>query len=110
MRNQILFRALLLCALPGACAEKSQDAVVVGKEFIAAVDPADLKPDEAVKDPRACGHDVWLVEIEMTNRVKADAPVEKAEWDALKVGDKVKATYSEGKYTRTIWSVNVKKT
>lgn len=80
MRHPLFLASLILCALPGACAKKSQDAVVIGKEFVAAENSGNLPPGEVLKDARAVDHDLWLVKIQMTNGRKVDAPVEKAEW------------------------------
>jgi len=54
------------------CGRKSADAVVIGKEYVAAV-----KQGEEVRDGRATNHDQWIVRVRMldngrTIEVRAD--------------------------------------
>ena len=102
----------LLCAaglfLLAACNTKSQTAVVLSKEFI----PALIIPEDGsapAQQERATPHDRWLVHVEMASGRKAQADVEQAQWNALRVGDQVTATYSEGNYTGTVWHVELRK-
>ena len=48
--------ALLLMTGMGGCEKKSGDAVVIGKDYVAAV-----KQGEEIKDERATNHDQWIV-------------------------------------------------
>ena len=52
--------ALLLLLVLGGCEKKSGEAVVVEKDYIAAV-----KQGEEIKDERATNHEQWLVKVRM---------------------------------------------
>ena len=99
--------AVLIVAFAG-CNTRTRDAVVVSKEFIPAQIIAENVPSPE-QNERAIHHDQWLIHIETADRMKARADVEQAQWVALQVGDKVEATYSQGKYTGTVWSVSLRK-
>ena len=93
----------LLMALFG-CEKKSGDAIVIGKDYVAAV-----KQDEEIEDQRATDHDQWIVKVRMrdngrTIEVRADP----AQWQKLRESDQVKVTYRVGKYTGTIWDAEIK--
>jgi hypothetical protein len=92
----------LMLAVSG-CTKKSQNAVVVGKEHIAAHVPGtDYKE-------REMDHEQWLVKVQMEDRRVNDAPVEKEQWQSLKVGDRVRVRYSQGNYTGTVWAIDIEK-
>ncbi len=102
----------LLCAaglfLLAGCNTKSQTAVVVSKEFI----PAQIIPADGPAPAQQEGttpHDRLLVHVEMADGKRPLADVEQAQWDELRVGDKVQATYKQGKYTGTVWYVELSK-
>jgi hypothetical protein len=95
--------ALLLLLVLGGCEKKSGDAVVVGKDYVAAV-----KQGEEVKDERATNHEQWIVEVRMrdngrTIQVRAD----RVQWEKLRENDQVKVTYRKGKYTGTVWDADI---
>jgi hypothetical protein len=95
--------ALLLLLVLGGCEKKSGDAVVVGKDYVAA-----MKQGEEVKDERATNHDQWIVEVRMrdngrTIQVRAD----RVQWEKLRENDQVKVTYRKGKYTGTVWDAEI---
>ena len=93
---------VFMATFPG-CTEKSQEAVVIGKERIAAhVEGTDYKERES-------DHEQWVIEIKMKSGMRASAPVDEAQWNALKPGDRVRAKYSQGKYTGTIWAIEIQK-
>jgi hypothetical protein len=56
-----IFALLLVTGLCG-CEKKSGEAVVVGKDYVAAV-----KQGEEVKDERATNHEQWIVEVRMVD-------------------------------------------
>ncbi len=93
--------ALALAVSLTACARKSQDAVVTGKEYVPAQTGTTAIADNQLD------HEQWIVEVEMANRLKGSVPVEHARWESLKMGDKVKVSYSQGKYTGTIWGIEI---
>jgi hypothetical protein len=95
--------ALLLLLVLGGCEKKSGEAVVVGKDYVAA-----MKQGEEVKDERATNHDQWIVEVRMrdngrTIQVRAD----RVQWEKLRENDQVKVTYRKGKYTGTVWHADI---
>ena len=84
------------------CAKKGQKAVVIAKEHI----PAHVEGTEYQE--RQTDREQWLVKVEMEGGRKAEAPVDEAQWKSLKVGDRVHASYSEGKHTGTIWAIELR--
>ena len=97
-----VFALLLITGLCG-CEKRSGDAVVVEKDYVAAV-----KQGEEVKDERATNHDQWIVEVRMLDdgrkiQVRAD----RAQWEKLRENDRVKVTYRSGKYTGTVWDADI---
>jgi hypothetical protein len=60
------------------------------------------------RDPRARSDERWIVNVQMIEdgrRIKLQT--DKARFDTLKVGDRVKVSYREGKYTGTVWSADI---
>jgi hypothetical protein len=98
--QSVLF--VLVVMLAFGCAKKSQKAVVIAKEHI----PAHVEGTEYQE--RQTDREQWWVKVEMQGGRKADAPVDKAQWESLKVGDRVHANYSEGKHTGTIWAIELR--
>jgi len=78
-------------------------AVVIGKDYVAAV-----KEGDEVKDERATNHEQWIVKVRMlddgrTIQVHAD----QAKWEKLRENDRVKVSYRTGKYTGTVWAAQI---
>ena len=95
--------ALLLIIGLCSCEKKSGEAIVIGKDYVAAA-----KQGEEVKDERATNHEQWIVEVRMvgngrTIQVRAD----RAQWEKLRENDQVKVTYRKGKYTGTVWDADI---
>ncbi len=100
MRCALLAVAALF--LLAGCNTKSGDAVVIDKEFIAAA-TEETKSKEHVLD-----HDQWIVKVEMIYDLRrVDVHVEQAQFDRIKMGDRLRVTYREGKYTGTIWDAEI---
>jgi hypothetical protein len=60
------------------------------------------------RDPRAQESEQWMVKLQMISDLRRlTAFTDKARWEKLKTGDRVKVTYKQGKYTGSIWSVNI---
>ena len=94
-----LVAAVLMLTVAG-CTVKSGEAVVLSKEHIAGT-PATSE--------QAAQPDRWIVQVEMISDLrKVNVEVAAARWDALKVGDRLKVSYSQGKYTGTIWGSELK--
>jgi hypothetical protein len=100
---------------PGATPQESPaEATYVEKELAPdeiAVDSYVMKKDVrgTSKDPRAQpGREQWRIRVRMVEggrsfRVQA----EKMQYERLKVGDRVKVRYREGKYTGTVWNAEI---
>ena len=97
-----VFALLLITGLCG-CEKKSGEAVVIGKDYVAAA-----KQGDEIKHERATNHEQWIVEVRMrdngrTIQVRAD----RAQWEKLRENDQVKVTYRKGKYTGTVWAAEI---
>jgi hypothetical protein len=56
------------------------------------------------KDPRAGSEEKWLLKVGMVGVGPSfNIYTDRAHYDKLKVGDRIKVRYSEGKYTGTVW-------
>jgi hypothetical protein len=94
--------ALLLIGLSG-CEKKSGDAVVIGKDYVAAV-----KEGEEIKDERATNHEQWIVKVRVRdNGRRIQVHTDRAQWEKLREDDQVKVTYRVGKYTGTVWDAEI---
>ena len=91
--------AAAMCSLM-ACTQKSGDAIVLSKEHIAAI--------PATKE-QAAQPEYWVVKVEMVSDLrKVDVRVEQARWDTVKAGDRLAVSYSQGKYTGTVWGSEIR--
>jgi hypothetical protein len=96
--------ALLLIIGFGGCEKKRGDAVVVGKDYVAAV-----KEGEEVKDERATNHEQWIVKVRMLdNGPTIQVRANRAQWERLRENDRVNVMYRAGKYTGTVWDAEIK--
>jgi hypothetical protein len=61
------------------------------------------------KDPRACpGLEQWRITVRLTGGGGGFLVLAKqAQYERLKVGDRVKVRYSQGKYTGTVWNAEI---
>ena len=95
--------ALLLMTGVGGCEKKSGDAVVIGKNYVAAV-----KQGEEIKDERATNHEQWIVKVRMLDNGRTvEAHVDRGQWEKLRESDRVKVAYRVGKYTGTVWDAEI---
>ena len=95
--------ALLLMGL-GGCEKKSADAVVMGKDYVAAV-----KQGEEIKNERATNHEQWIVKVRMLDNGRTvEAHVDRGQWEKLRESDRVKVAYRVGKYSGTVWDAEIK--
>jgi len=105
MRKSIVSCCLVALSLMGlaACEKKSGDAVVIGKDYVAAV-----KEGEEIKDERATNHEQWIVKVRtLDNGRTIEVHVDRAQWEKLRESDRVKVTYRVGKYTGTVWDAEI---
>jgi hypothetical protein len=105
MRKSIVSCCLVALSLMGlaACEKKSGDAVVIGKDYVAAV-----KEGEEIKDERATNHEQWIVKVRMLdNGRRIEVRADQAQWEKLHENDRVRVTYRVGKYTGTVWDAEI---
>ena len=60
------------------------------------------------RDPRAMADEQWIVRVQMVDdlrRIKVQT--DKAHFDKVKVGDRIKVSYRQGKYTGTVWAAEI---
>ena len=102
---------LLNCALASllvtglcACEKKSGDAIVIGKDHVAAA-----KQGEEVKDQRATNQEQWIVKARMLDNGRTiEIRADRGQWEKLSETDRVKVIYRTGKYTRTVWDAEIR--
>jgi hypothetical protein len=94
--------ALFVINLAG-CEKKNGDAIVIGKDYVAA-----MKQGEALKDERATNHEQWIVKVRMLdNGRRIEVRADRAQWEKLRENERVKITYRVGKYTGTVWDAEI---
>jgi|SRR5262249_24069728 len=94
--------ALLLIGLV-ACEKKHGEAIVIAKDYVAAVNEG-----EQIKDERATHHEQWIVKVRMRdNGHTIQVRTDRAQWEKLRENDRVKVTYRLGKYTGTVWDADI---
>ncbi len=85
------------------CEKKTGDAIVIGKDYVAAA-----KQGEEIKDERATNHEQWIVKIRMRDNGRTiQVHADRAQWEKLRENDRVKTTYRAGKYTGTVWDAEI---
>ena len=85
------------------CEKKTGDAIVIGKDYVAAA-----KQGEEIKDERATNHEQWIVKIRMRDNGRTiQVHADRAQWEKLRENDRVKTTYRAGKYTGTVWDAQI---
>ena len=77
--------ALLSMGVLG-CEKKNGDAIVIGKDYVAAV-----KQGQALKDERATNHEQWIVKVRMLdNGRRIEVRADRAQWEKLRENERVK--------------------
>jgi len=95
--------ALLLMTGLGGCEKKTGDAIVIGKDYVAAA-----KQGKEIKDERATNHEQWIVKVRLLdNGRRIEVHADQTQWDKLRENDRVKVTYRKGKYTETVWDADI---
>jgi len=93
----------LMISLIG-CEKRNGDAIVIGKDYVAAV-----KQGEEIKDERATNHEQWIVKVRMLDNGRTvEAHVDRGQWEKLRESDRVKVAYRVGKYSGTVWDAEIK--
>lgn len=93
---------LLLMAGLGGCKKRNGEAIVIGKDHVAAA-----KQGEEIKDERATDHEQWIVKARMVDNRRIEVRADRAQWEKLRENDRVKVTYRVGKYTGTVWDAEI---
>jgi hypothetical protein len=85
------------------CEKRNGEAIVIGKDYVAAA-----KQGEALKDERATNHEQWIVKVRMLdNGRRIEVRADRAQWEKLRENERVKITYRVGKYTGTVWDAEI---
>ena len=84
--------------------------------------PQELRQDEIVvdtyvmkkdvrgtsRDPRAMSDEQWIVKVQMIDDLRQfKVQTDQLHWDKVKVGDRIKVSYRQGKYTGTVWAAEI---
>jgi hypothetical protein len=60
------------------------------------------------KDPRAGRDEKWLVKVRLVEGGRwINIHTDRAHYDKVKIGDRIKVRYKEGSYTSTVWSAEI---
>lgn len=60
------------------------------------------------RDPRAMSEEQWIVKVQMIDDLRQlNVQIDKLHWDRVKVGDRIKISYRQGKYTGTFWAAEI---
>jgi hypothetical protein len=106
MKKSIVFSnvvALFLTMNLVGCEKRNGNAIVIGKDYVAAV-----KQGEEIKGERATNHEQWIVKVRMLdNGRRIEVRADRAQWEKLRENDQVKVTYRVGKYTGTVWDAEI---
>lgn len=81
----------------------------IGDDEIA-VDEYVMKPEVrgTSRDPRALKDEQWLVKVRISDNGRTfNVPAERAQFDKLKEGDRIRVSYRVGKYTKTVWGAQI---
>jgi hypothetical protein len=95
---------------PGQLApEKEYKPRVLAKDEIV-VDTYVMKKDArgTSRDPRAMRDEQWIVRVQMIDDLRRlDVHTDQPHFDHVRVGDRIKVSYRQGKYTGTVWSAEL---
>ena len=90
-------------------ADKEESVRPIGDDEIS-VDGYVMKPGfrGTSRDPRALKDEQWLVKVRIVRDGRMfNIPVEQAQFEKLKEGDRIRVSYRVGKYTGTVWSSKI---
>ena len=60
------------------------------------------------RDPRARSDPQWIVRVQMVDDLqRINIQTDQSHYDKVKVGDRIKVSYRQGKYTGTVWSAEI---
>jgi hypothetical protein len=97
--------------VPGLDESTSSEKIVTeSREDEVDVDGYVMKKDVrgTSNDPRAMDHEQWIVKIQMIADLRRlDVQTDQPRWEKVKIGDRIKVTYRQGKYTGTVWNADI---
>jgi hypothetical protein len=60
------------------------------------------------RDPRAMSDEQWIVKVQMIDDLRQfNVQTDKLHLDTVKVGERIKVSYRQGKYTGTVWAAEI---
>ena len=60
------------------------------------------------RDPRARADEQWIVRVQMIENLKRiKVQTDQSHFDKVKIGDRIKVSYRQGKYTGTVWTAEI---
>lgn len=60
------------------------------------------------KDPRAKNEEQWRIQIQIADLgLSKTIQTDRAHYDKLKIGDRIRVAYYQGKYTGTVWAADI---
>ena len=60
------------------------------------------------RDPRARSDEQWIVRVQMVDDLhRISIQTDQPHYDKVKVGDRIKVSYRQGKYTGTVWAAEI---
>lgn len=60
------------------------------------------------RDPRAMSDEQWIVKVQMIDDLRQfNVQTDQPHWNKVKVGDRIKVSYRQGKYTGTVWGAEI---
>ena len=95
---------------PSEIASKEKEETQELREDEIVVDTYVMKKDarRTSRDPRAMGDEQWIVRVQMIDDLrKIKVQTDRAHWEKVKIGNRIKVSYREGKYTGSVWSAEI---
>ena len=83
--------------------QRSDDGTITVDSYI-------MKPEVrgTSRDPRALEHEQWLLKVRLIGNGRIlNVPADRAQFDKLREGDRVRVRYQVGKYTGTVWGAEI---
>jgi hypothetical protein len=60
------------------------------------------------RDPRARPDEQWIVRVQLVDDLsRVNIQTDQLQYDKVKVGDRIKISYRQGKYTGTVWAAEI---
>ena len=95
---------------PGQLASEEEYKPRVLAEDEIVVDTCVMKKDVrgTSRDPRAMRDEQWIVKVQMIDDLRQfNVLTDQPHFDNVRVGDRIKVSYRQGKYTGTVWAAEI---